>query len=230
MESEPVRKLLDNYLGRVNGMVYPNKSLVVRAPVASALGRLYQPEELNKLVSDPDSLPVLPERMQDFAFRYATEFKRVSEWAKVYAVHLHTIHHWLKYPGVQKWIAVLRYERRMYLQARMMHMEGLAFAALEKFLTVRITGDNADAVGKMVRYAMELLRDPSGQKRRSMTVYLGQEPDGKVKTVGAQAEEVSEEELEALENERAYLRQFRERLARRREQGREEEAPPEGAT
>ena len=110
-------------------------------------------------------------------------------------------------------------------------MESLAFSAIEKFLTIKITGDNADAVGKMVRYAMELLRDPSGAKRRSMTLYLGQEPDrGTKPTVGAQAEEVSDEELEALENERAYLRQFRERLARRREQGREEEAPSEGNT
>ena len=93
-------------------------AVVVRAPVETGLSRFINVDNIPNL----EDLPFIPERMRDFAFRYATEYMPVKQWAKVYNVSPETIRSWLSHEGVRAYIAVCRFEQRMFNLAQHLTM------------------------------------------------------------------------------------------------------------
>lgn len=120
---------------------------------------------------DMDALPYITERKRDFAFRYAMEYKSIREWSVEYKVTVQTIHRWLGDPGVRAYVAVTRYEKRMFTLARRIVLENRVYDRLMEFLKKPLTNDNASAMEKALEFAYDILNDPSHAGNRSKAAF-----------------------------------------------------------
>jgi hypothetical protein len=121
--------------------------------------------DVNKM-PDPDKLPILPERMREFAARYVIEYRPQREWAKIFNVSRTTIHKWLADPRVQQHIVCTRYEYRMYSMAELLQLSRNATRALNNILTTKINGFTIDAILKTAKFVLQLITDPSSISSR----------------------------------------------------------------
>jgi hypothetical protein len=128
---------------------------IVRAPVEAGVSRFIDVQNLPSL----ESLPFIPERMRDFAFRYATEYKPHKLWAKEYGVSLVTIEKWLRHEGVRAYIAVCRYEQRMFNLAHHTIMQRNVYATINKVLTTRLTADTIGPIVSMAKFVYQILHN-----------------------------------------------------------------------
>lgn len=144
-----------------------NPAAIVRAPVEAASSVFVSVDDLGSV----DDLPPVPERLRDFAFRYATEYRKHSSWAKEYNVTVEMIRRWLQRPGVRQYIALTRYEKRFYCMARRVSLENLVYKRLSEWMSLRITDGNAGAVARITEFAYNLLANPSDIAPRAKGVF-----------------------------------------------------------
>jgi len=151
-----IRDYLDNC--SVQEIDLDNLAPVVRAPVAVGSGKFLSVEDVPNSVDD---LPFIPERQRDFAFHYAIEYRRMSQWAKMYNVKVSTISAWLRNPGVQAYIGLIRYQRRVYNFAMSVSLERSAYKALNGVLNKKITSDTIGAVLSAAKFVYNFLNKGS---------------------------------------------------------------------
>lgn len=116
--------------------------------------------DLSKVMGVED-LPTIPARMQDFAFRYSSEYKPRRFWANEYGVSVGTITSWLSKKEVKAYIELCRYEQRWYTFAKRISLENKIYNRLSEFLTMKITGDNSGAVARMTEFAFRVIQGDS---------------------------------------------------------------------
>jgi len=150
---------IEGYLARKLSIfdVKSKELAVVRAPVDSGYSHFVDVDKL----PDREDLPALSERMREFAFRYATEYKTIMKWAQEFGVAFQTVHKWLSNPKVRQHIAYIRYERRMYNMAVWIQLEREALRALHKILDTTIDGYTIDAIKSTAKFILEWMKDPS---------------------------------------------------------------------
>jgi len=181
---------------------------VVLAPVEAGMSQFIKVEN----IPDLKNLPFIPERMRDFAFRYATEYKPSKFWAKEYGVSLKAIDRWLGHEGVRGYIAIARYEQRMFNLAQHVVMQRNVYKTINELLRSKITGDTIEAIGKMARFVYSVLNNPGeapGQAKSTLNLNIGYTPDAlavekpnpyaKERTVSAQELAALERDIEELE-------------------------------
>ena len=130
---------------------------IALAPVEKGMSQFITIDDL----PDLKELPFIPERKRDFAYRYATEYMTHAKWATEYNVSTDTIERWLKHPGVRSYIALCTLEKRFYTMARRSALENRVWKRLNEFMNIKITGDNANAVARVLEFAYKILNDPS---------------------------------------------------------------------
>lgn len=135
---------------------------VVRAPVETGFSSFISVDDL----PDIDDLPFIPEQMRDFAYRYATEYKKMTVWAKEYGCSTSTIRRWLKNTAVQSYIALTKMEKRFYTMARRSALENMVWQRLREFLSIKITGDNSASVARILEFTYKMLYAPQELTRK----------------------------------------------------------------
>lgn len=152
------------YLRRIPEIVVDDSGppSVVRAPVETGFSSFVSVKDL----PDIDSLPYIEERLRDFAYRYATEYKKMETWAKEYNCSSSTIRGWLKNTDVLSYIALVRMEKRFYTMARRSALENLVWQRLREFLSVKITGDNSASVARILEFSYKILYAPEDLSKK----------------------------------------------------------------
>jgi len=169
-----IRKRIDTYLGTVSAIRISADAPITKvlAPVETGLSRFIDVTN----IPDLNDLPFITERQRDFAFRYATEYKTAKIWAKEYNVSAVTIARWLALPGVRAYIAVARYEQRMFNLGQHLTLQRNANTTINNILKFKITADTIDSIGKMARFVYDIVNDPQsadlGLKKR-LNVNIG---------------------------------------------------------
>lgn len=144
-----------------------NATAVVLAPVEAGLSKFIPVTDLPSL----DDLPFIPERMRDFAFRYATEYKPVKVWAKTYNVSVVTIDKWLRHEGVRSYIAITRYEQRMFNMAQRVALQRRVYSKMNEIFDTRITADTIGPIVSLVKFAYNITHDPGDAGSRQKGVF-----------------------------------------------------------
>jgi len=173
----PIGKLRERvkaYLGRVPAREIKDDepSVVVLAPVEAGISRFIDVDNL----PDLKDIPFIPERMRDFAFRYATEYKPYKFWMKEYGVRESTIGNWLRHEGVRAYIAICRYEQRMFNLAQHVIMQRNVYRTINKILNTKITPDTIGAITSMAKFIYQILTTPgeaSGQGKETLNLNIG---------------------------------------------------------
>lgn len=203
---EKLRGRMRSYLGRVPGAEIRDDApaALVLAPVETGLSQFIKIDDL----PDLENLPFVPERMRDFAFRYATEYKPIKFWAREYGVAMDTIYKWLGHAGVRGYIAISRFEQRMFNLAQHVVMQRNVYRTINEILRTRITPDTIESIGKMARFVYEILARPEEAPDRAkgtLNLSIGFTPgalasDNK-QSPYAHERVVSPQELKALEDD-----------------------------
>lgn len=163
-------------------------AVVVRAPVETGLSRFINVENIPNL----EDLPFIPERMRDFAFRYSTEYMPVKQWAKVYNCSVETIRGWLSHEGVRAYIAVCRFEQRMFNLAQHLTMQRNVYKTINTILNTKITADTIGPIVSMAKFVYQILHDPQGASDRAkgtLNVNIGYGSPPQVETDSPYAQE-----------------------------------------
>lgn len=191
------------YLGRVPATEIKDDepTAVVLAPVEVGVSRFIDVDNLPNL----KDIPFIPERMRDFAFRYATEYKPYKVWAKEYGVEVRTLYRWLQHEGVRAYIAITRFEQRMFNLAQHVILQRNVNKTINAILSTKITADTIGAIGQMARFMHDVLANPSAAsdpKKGIFNVNIGY-PAGAVTTVerspyAQEPRDVTPKELEEL--------------------------------
>jgi hypothetical protein len=171
---EKIRKRIDTYLGTVPTIRISDDAPITKvlAPVETGLSRFIDVTN----IPDMNDLPFIPERQRDFAFRYATEYKTTRIWAKEYSVSAATITRWLQQPGVRAYIAVARYEQRMFNLGQHITLQRNTYTTINNILKFKITADTIDAIGKMARFVFNTVNDPKSADlglKKQLNVNIG---------------------------------------------------------
>lgn len=174
-----IRKKIRDYRSRTKiAEIDPSKPAVIfKAPIEIGLDRFIEVQNLPKL----EDLPFVPERLRDFAFRYATEMKPRREWAKIYGVSLSSIGKWLANEGVRALIALTKYERRIYHMGMILQIEKRMYDVLNTILGVKITTDNMHSVLEAAKFVWKMFNTPEDvgdRARGQFNVSIGLGPGG----------------------------------------------------
>ena len=201
-----LRGRMKNYLFRVPGIEIRDDepAAMVLAPVETGVSQFIEVNDL----PDLKDLPFVPERMRDFAFRYATEYKPNKFWAKEYGVATLTISKWLRHAGVRGYIAISRFEQRMFNLAQHVVMQRNVYRTINEILRTRITADTIEAIGKMARFVYTVLAHPEDMPEReksTLNLNIGFTPEalasGNSQSSYARERVVSDKDLKALEDD-----------------------------
>ncbi len=182
---------------------------VLSAPIDVGLSRFIAVDD----IPDISKLPKLPEYKRDFAFRYATEHKKQTEWASLYSVHINIIAKWLKDPGIQTWIAVVKMERRTWMYGQRLNLERKMFTMMNSLLDMRVTADNAKEALDAVKFTHTLLdnrvnppRTPPSAVATQVNINTGGAvPVGVEMPVNSNGEEYTQDQIDNLKTETLYL-------------------------
>lgn len=155
---EQIRNRVRSYLVATRSEVIDKNSpaTFVRAPVECGLSRFIEVDNIPRL----EDLPFIPERMRDFSFRYSTEYKPIKVWAKEYNVSEETINKWLRHEGVRAYIAVCRYEQRMFNLAQHITIQRNVYKTINNILNTKLTADTIGPIVSMTKFMYEVLHDP----------------------------------------------------------------------
>jgi len=206
--SLPVDKLrarVRAYLGRVPVAEIRDDSptAIVLAPVEAGISQFIDVDNL----PDLKDIPFIPERMRHFAFRFATEYRPQSVWAKEFGVHKHTIENWLRHEGVRSYIAITRFEQRMFNMAQHVIMQRNVYKTINEILTTKITGDTIGPIVIMAKFVYNVLTNPSEASDRAkgtlnLNIGFGDTPSGSGSNPYAQEpRDVTPKELAAMDAE-----------------------------
>jgi len=169
-----LRKRINNYVSRTQtAEIDPDKpSVIFKAPVEVGLDRFIEVQNLPKT----EELPFVPERLRDFAFRYATEYKPLHSWAKIYGVSPSAVSHWLSHEGVRTLVALTRYERRIYHMGVILQIEKRMYDVMNTILGVKITTDNMHTVLETAKFVWKIVNMPEdvgGKTKGQFNVNIG---------------------------------------------------------
>lgn len=161
MSRDEIRRRISDYRSKTKRLTIDedSPSVVVDTPVNVGKGGVLNPSEVESI----EDLPSLPPRLRDFAFDYATSKKRYATWAQQYGVTENTIGQWIRNPGVQAVVAVVRYQRRMWQFAMSQRVEREAYKALLDVLQSARTSDNIPTIQRAAEYVMNALHGSSGR-------------------------------------------------------------------
>lgn len=164
-----LRMRIEEYANRTTvSEINPDEpAAVVRAPVHAGGPVFISVDNL----PDLSSLPFIPERLREFAFRYATEYMPHSAWAKEFNTTEKRIQAWLRHEGVRAYIAVCRYEQRMYNFAQRVTLQKNVYKTINRILSSKLTGDTIGPVVSMVKFVYEVLHNPSDAHDRAKGVF-----------------------------------------------------------
>lgn len=106
---------------------------------------------LDELSSKPiEELPKLPERLRDFAFRYATEHRTRNEWARIFHVSVYTVDRWRKNPHVMQYYLIIRSQRQALMFERLSSLEKKAYERLSDILNMPLSSSNVDVIRRAI--------------------------------------------------------------------------------
>lgn len=189
---------------------------IVKMPVEVWHGQYMPLEE----IPSPSELPLVPERIRDFAVRTVLEgYKPDREWSKLFGVTEATIGRWRRDDRVAKLRAYMLNERRGYLLAQTIGLEKKWWKRIDDLLDMKITGDTAPVLLNTLKYVRSLLNGeaPAGDHAAlgTFNISVGMGPGGGVQ-VGAspfrQERDVTPQQIEKLqadiERERAFLKNY----------------------
>lgn len=202
---DTIRSRVRSYLGKVPTAELSDETpaALVIAPVEAGISQFIEVDKLPTL----DDLPFIPERMRDFAFRYATEYKPWKFWAKEYGVSIKTIEKWLRHEGVRGYIAISRYEQRMFHLAQHIAMQRQVYRTINDILRTKITADTIDPIGKMARFIYQALHNPEELPDRAKGTlnvnigFPGMENSGNGESPYKKERNVTPRDLEKLDND-----------------------------
>lgn len=164
-----IHRRIGSYLSNTNEIVIDDSVPAVLARVPLEKGRASF-MSIDR-IPDVNDLPFIPERLRDFSYRYATEYKKLATWATEYNVSLDTIRKWLAHTGVQSYIALTRLEKRFYTLARRSALENMVWKRLHEFMSIKITGENVGAVAKILEFSYNILHAPETLGGREKGVF-----------------------------------------------------------
>ena len=175
---DKLRSRVKVYLGKVPAreIKKDEPAAIVLAPVEAGVSKFIKVDDLPSL----DDLPFIPERMRDFAYRYATEYKPQKFWAKEYGVRVEAIQKWLRHEGVRSYIAISRFEQRMFNLAQHVTMQRNVYKTINAILTTKITSDTIAPIAQMARFLYQILTDPQNAPTRAkgtLNVNIGYPPN-----------------------------------------------------
>ena len=177
----------------------PSKSILFNAQS--------RPIAVNRSSRVDGTLPVLPEYLRDFAFRYALEMRSYADWARIYHVAVATIGQWLRRPDVLKYVTTLRYERRLRLLEMTEQAETKALRKLNEILDQDVNAGNMSTMLNAIFKTLQMNRErkvPSDPAEANFNFTLNQYADNRQVNVDQRQLQVQMEELEAVE--RAMLK------------------------
>jgi len=203
---DEIGKEIHAYLLQASSVEIKSDELsVVKVPVNSGYSHFV---DISKL-PDRGELPPLSERMREFAFRYATEYKPIKKWAKEFGVSFQAVAKWLSNPRVRQHIAYTRYERRVYNMAVWLRLEREALGALHNILQARITKGTIAEIRKTAEFILQLMIDPSGVSTRekgSLNLQIGFSNTGKAYENPYRTDfEATEEDIKVIEQKIEHL-------------------------
>lgn len=165
-----LRNRVDDYVSRVpvSELDIDAPASIVRAPISVGAGNRFISVDN---IPDLRDLPFIPERMRDFAFRYATEYMPLTKWAQEYNCSTGRVSKWLSHEGVRAYIAVCRYEQRMYNLAQHVTMQKNVYRSINKILNTKLTGETIGPIVSLTKFVYQILHDPQGAGDRAKGVF-----------------------------------------------------------
>lgn len=149
-------------------------------------------------------LPVLPEYLKDFAFRYALEYRSQADWARVFHVATATIGQWVRRPDVLKYVMTIRFERRLRLLEMTEQAENKALKKLNEILEQKVTSANVNALLQAIFKTLSMVKEgkvPSEPSETNFNVTLNQTIDNRQIHANQEQIQAQLEELEAVERQ-----------------------------
>jgi len=148
-------------------------SVIVKMPVEVGK-RIFDVSDLSSL----SDLPVLSERLRDFAFRYGTEYNTQEGWAETYGVDRKTIRRWLAKPEVAQVIALNKFEMRSISYGYQVSLRQKMYRKLSDFLDAPLKTTNMDSILAAIKFInSEVLGegggDISGREKGVFNVNIG---------------------------------------------------------
>lgn len=204
IDRSKLRKRIEDYRShtKISEIDPSQPSAIFRAPVEAGLDRFIEVRNLPKT----EDLPFIPERLRDFAFRYATEMKPQREWAKIYGVSQSAIIKWLANEGVRALIALTRYERRIYHMGMILQIEKRMYSMINTILGVKVTTDNMHAVLETAKFVWKMINTPEdvgdrvkGQFNINIGMGPGMGGDGQKNPYQSAPRDVSPDAMGALD-------------------------------
>lgn len=147
-------------------------------------------------------LPVLPEYLREFAFRYALENRSIADWARLFHVATATISNWLRRPDVLKYVMTLRYERRLQIVEMTTQAEGKALKKLNEILEQDVSPANVQALLTAIFKTLSMVKEgrvPSETNESSFNFTLNTFSDNRQINVAQEQLEAQFQELDAVE-------------------------------
>jgi hypothetical protein len=177
-------------------------------------------QQMSETITIPDELPQLPERMREFAFRYATEFRRTADWAQIFHVSPFTVRNWLLKPKVMQYILKLKQERQSLMIERVTDLEATAYRKLREILDIPFVSVEAAELVRQtasdVLQHLSKLRDKGGAPAVPSTVVNVNQQ------TAVTASTTSDVEVQQLENRIAELNAIDEMLGKEGHGGEQE--------
>lgn len=148
-------------------------------------------------------MPVLPEYLRDFAFRYALENRSIADWGRAFHVATATISNWLRRADVLKYIMTIRYEKRLRMLEMTDQAENKALRKLNEILDQDVTTANIQPLLTAIFKTLSMVKEgrvPSDPSETSFNLTLNNYSDNRQITVEQQKQLQEQiEELDAVE-------------------------------
>lgn len=128
-------------------------------------------QKITQAVGVPRDLPLLDEVRREFAFRYATEYRKKKEWCEIFKISPYTLRNWLQRADVAQYIAKVRRDRNSLMSERLLNLEKKSYAKLDSLLDLDIKDpDNAQIVQHTIRDVLSIMgADINGKGSASKT-------------------------------------------------------------
>jgi hypothetical protein len=197
---DELRSRMEHYLGRVPAREIKDDEpmAIVLAPVEAGISRFIDVDNLPNL----NDIPFIPERMRHFSFKYATEYKSNAYWAKDFGVSTRTIDNWLRHEGVRSYIAICRFEQRMFNMAQHVILERNVYKTINKILEHKLTSDTIGPIVSMAKFVYQVITNPGevpDRAKGTLNLNIGfGEHSNNGSNPYARERNVSPKELEAL--------------------------------
>lgn len=120
-----------------------------------------------KGVEIPEELPILPDPLREFAYRYAVDLpKHYEMWGRIFNVRAETIKHWLYREDVVAYIKKIRYDRRLAMEERLQRLEISAIDKLQSLLEQPFLPETMREIREGIQDVLTLLGRSTEQSKQ----------------------------------------------------------------